>query len=442
MKYFYIATMGCQMNDYDSDHLSQLIANYGYAQVADPDKADLIFINTCTVREKAQQKAFSLLGRMIKLKKNNPDIKLGLMGCVAQQYGARLIKRFKDLDIVLGTREVSGIHQILDRVIFQNEKVVATDISRLPSYESCGNLLQKEVVKANVSIMEGCNNFCSYCIVPYVRGRETSRTPGEIIKEVESLIAQGVKEITLLGQNVNSYYSKEGKGTEFPGLLRIVGEIEGLKRIRFTTSHPKDVSNELFAAFVKIENLCPHIHLPFQAGSDRILKLMNRGYSRDSYISLAKRFREIRTDFAITTDVMVGFPGETNDDFKKTLDLIEKIEFDNIFSFKYSDRKGTRASQMEGKIDEDEKSNRLLILQEMQKRITLARNRVLEGKIEQILIEGISKRKNQMSGRTGSNKIVNFTSDNNKLGELVNVRIKRGYINSLQGEKFCLTTCK
>jgi tRNA-2-methylthio-N6-dimethylallyladenosine synthase len=311
---------------------------------------------------------------------------------------------------------------------------VATDLSQLPSPGLSPNGYFKGRVKANVSIMEGCDNYCSYCIVPYVRGREMSRRPRDIMKEVEGLVSQGVKEVTLLGQNVNSYYSEEGSGIDFPKLIRMIGGIKGLIRMRFTTSHPKDVSKDLFRAFSNIENLCPHIHLPFQAGSNRVLKLMNRGYSRDSYMALAKRFREIRKDFALTSDVMVGFPGETEEDFKKTLDLIEKIEFDNLFSFKYSDRKGTRASQMENKVGEREKSNRLKILQEMQKIITLGRNKDLEGKIKEVLIEGKSKRKTELTGRTGTNKIVNFTSDIHKVGELVNVKIKHGFINSLQGE--------
>ena len=438
MKHFFIATMGCQMNDYDSDYLSQLLLNYGYSPADSHENADLIMINTCTVREKAQQKAFSFLGRMIKFKRRNPDIILGIMGCVAQQYGANLIKKYPELDLVMGTREISGIPQLLERIIFRNERVVATDLSQLPSPGLNSNGYFKGRVKANVSIMEGCDNYCSYCIVPYVRGRETSRAPGDIIKEVEGLISQGVKEVTLLGQNVNSYYSEEGSNTDFPRLLRMIGKLESLLRIRFTTSHPKDVSKDLFRAFEDIENLCPHIHLPFQAGSDRVLKLMNRGYSRDSYMSLVKRFRDIRSDFAITSDVMVGFPSETEDDFKKTLDLIEKIEFDNIFSFKYSDRTGTRASRMENKVGEREKSNRLKVLQEMQKKITLARNRKLEGKVKEILIEGKSKRKTQFTGRTNTNKIVNFISDIESIGELVNVKIKRGFINSLHGEKLKL----
>lgn len=430
---FYIATMGCQMNEYDSDYLGQLLMNSGFVPTDNYENADLIMINTCTVRAKAQQKAFSLLGRMISIKKRKPDLILGLMGCVAQQEGMGILKKFPELDLVLGTREIGRIPQILDRITNRNEKVIATDLSIKRISPERHNGYFKGRVKGYISIMEGCNNFCSYCIVPYVRGKEVSRSSQEIIKEVRSLVSQGIKEITLLGQNVNSYSSAERENVNFPMLLRMLSGLDGLIRIRFTTSHPKDLSIDLIDCFTDLPHLCPHIHLPFQSGSNSILKMMNRGYTREEYIGLVSKLRNIRPDFAITSDVMVGFPGESENDFQMTLDLIKKIEFDNLFSFKYSDRKGTLSEKMDCKIDEDEKTSRLLILQSIQKEITLQRNKNHIGKVEDVLVEGESKKGGQFTGRTETNKIVNFYFNINIIGRLVKVIIKRALINSLQG---------
>lgn len=431
---YYIATMGCQMNEYDSDCLGQLLMNAGFIPVENHENADFIMINTCTVRAKAQQKAFSLLGRMISLKKRKPDLILGIMGCIAQQEGSDLLKKFPELDLVLGTREIESIPQILDRLITGHQKVVATDLSIKRHSIEWRNGYFNGRVKGYISIMEGCNNFCSYCVVPYVRGREVSRSSREIIKEAKCLISQGIKEITLLGQNVNSYSSMEGKDViNFPVLLKRLSSLDGLIRIRFTTSHPKDLSGDLISCFEDLENLCPHIHLPFQAGSNRVLNMMNRGYTQEQYLLLVRELRDIRPDFAITSDVMVGFPGESEKDFKMTLDLIKKIEFDNLFSFKYSDRKGTMAEKMEGKIDEYEQASRLTILQSIQKEITLKKNKNYIGRLEEVLIEGESKKGGQLTGRTKTNKVVNFNSNIKRIGVIVKVNIKRAFINSLQG---------
>ena len=424
------------MNEYDSDYLSCILEDKGYITSESPDNASLIIINTCSVREKAEQKAFSFLGRMIKLKKKRPEIILGFMGCIAQQEGKSLLKKYPELNFVMGTREVGRISEILDRIINYNERLASTDITLTPIHDirNPGEHF-KGRIKSNLSIMEGCNNFCSYCIVPYVRGREISRSPEDILKEAENLVRQGVKEITLLGQNVNSYSSSgKGRGGSFPELLKMIGDIEGLFRIRFTTSHPKDLSDDLIESFNKVEKLCHHMHLPFQSGSNKVLKLMNRKYSRDDYFRLTQKLREIDPEFAITSDVIVGFPGESEADFKKTLDLIEKIEFDNLFSFKYSDRKGTKASEMPNKLDEKVKSSRLKILQDLQKEKTLLRNKRLEGRTKEILVDGISKQGIQYTGRTDTNKVINFTSKSNIIGQLVNVNIKRAFINSLLGE--------
>ena len=422
------------MNEYDSDYLGQVLVNAHFLPTENPKNADLILINTCTVRTKAEQKAFSLLGRMLALKKRRPGLIVGIAGCVAQQEGAHLLERFPELDLVLGTREIGGIEQLLERLMTDKEKIVATEIDLNPPSPPNGDGYFRGRVKSYVSIMEGCNNSCSYCVVPYVRGREASRAPEEILREAECLISQGVKEITLLGQNVNSYIWGEEGGYTFPRLLRELSNLSGLKRIRFTTSHPKDLSDHLIQSFGALDNLCPHIHLPFQAGSNKILRLMNRGYTREDYINLVQKLRESRPDIAITSDVMVGFPQESLEDFEWTLDLIRKIEFDNLYSFKYSDRKGTLAETMRGKISETEKSSRLSVLQQLQKGITLKKNKRLEGTEVEILVEGQSKKGGQLTGRTATNKVVNFNSNISHLGDLVKVSIKLAFANSLWGE--------
>jgi len=432
-RFYYIATMGCQMNEYDSDCLGQQLMNYGLAATDNHENADLIIINTCTVRAKAQQKAFSLIGRMMSIKKRKPDVILGVMGCIAQQEGSDLLKKFPDIDLVLGTREIGSTPQLLDRITKGKEKIVATDLSIKPIPRERHDGYFRNSIKSYISIMEGCNNFCSYCIVPYVRGREVSRSSKEIMEEAKSLVSQGIKEITLLGQNVNSYSFTEREDVDFPMLLRMLSGLDGLNRIRFTTSHPKDLSDDLISCFKELSVLCPHIHLPFQSGSDRILRMMNRGYSREQYIELIAKLRDIRPDFAITSDVMVGFPGESDKDFQMTIDLIKKIEFDNLFSFKYSDRKGTFSENMDKKVDEHEKSSRLSILQSIQKEITLKRNIKHIGKEEEVLVEGESKKGGQLTGRNETNKIVNFYSDIKLTGSLVRVYIKHAFINSLQG---------
>jgi tRNA-2-methylthio-N6-dimethylallyladenosine synthase len=421
------------MNEYDSDYLAQVLLNSNFLPTDTPNNADLILINTCSVRAKAEQKALSLLGRMISLKRRRPDLIVGIAGCIAQQEGSKLMERFPELDLVLGTREIGSIEDLLESLVSNRQKIVATDIDLRPPSPMAEDGYFKGRVKSYVSIMEGCDNFCSYCIVPYVRGREVSRPPDDIIRETEHLISQGVKEVTLLGQNVNSYVWGEREAFRFPSLLRELSKRPGLARIRFTTSHPKDLSEDLMHCFGELENLCPHIHLPLQAGSNKILQLMNRGYTREKYLELVEKLRMIRPDIAISSDVMVGFPKESHEDFESTLDLIRDIEFDTLYSFKYSDRKGTLAQRMDGKISEPEKSFRLTQLQQVQKTITLKKNRRLEGQELEILVEGESKKGGQLTGRTATNKIVNFANKSSLVGELVNVTIKRAHVNSLWG---------
>lgn len=425
--------MGCQMNEYDSDFLAQTLIRSGYLPVKDPSTADVILINTCTVRAKPEQKAYSMLGRMSVIKRRKPGAVLGVIGCLAQQQGSELIKRFPKLDFVLGPRELGKIRDILHRIEARGDRVVATGLSAEPPQTiPCEGYFNGRVT-AFISVMEGCNNFCTYCIVPFVRGREISRSPAAILLEAKNLISQGVKEITLLGQNVNSYRWKDGKSWNFVDLLRAFNELDGLLRLRFTTSHPKDLSNTLIRCFGDLDKLCPHIHLPFQAGSNSVLERMRRKYTRENFMELTDKLRGVLPDIAITSDVMVGFPGESEKDFEMTLDLIKRVQFDALFSFKYSDRKGTFAAKMLPKVSEAEKSARLAALQSLQRQITLRKNRALEGRVLEVLLEGPSKKGGQLSGRTGSNKIVNFYINNNRFGSLINVKIKRGFLNSLQG---------
>jgi len=427
--------MGCQMNDYDSDYLAQLLVNNGFSAVNSPDEADLILINTCTVRAKPEQKAYSFLGRMSSIKKGNPNLILGMVGCLAQMKGPELLKRFPQLDLVIGPRELGRFQEILEGIDRRSGKIVATGLDLAPPQPApCKGYFHKRIT-GHVSIMEGCNNFCSYCIVPYVGGREISRPPDEILVEAKNLLSEGIKDITVLGQNVNSYlWEGEKKKWDFPALLQKLGRLNGLLRLRFTTSHPKDLSDDLIHSFHYIKNLCPHIHLPFQAGSNRILKLMRRGYTRERYIELIDKLRKINPDIAITSDVMVGFPGESDEDFELTLDLIRLVEFDSLFSFKYSDRKGTFAEKMDGKIDEIVKTSRLTALQDLQKKITLKRNKALEGRQLEVLVEGSSKRGGQLTGRTAAHKVVNFIGKNSQIGKLYTVTIKHSFLNSLWGE--------
>jgi len=430
-KRYYIETMGCQMNEYDSDHLSRILEDSGYLRASAPEQADFVLLNTCSVRAKAEQKALSRLGRLASLKRKNSRLLLAVAGCVAQQRGVELLERFPGLDLVLGPREIGSFRGILGKAEKGGMRVAAVDVHGTPGSFLGGFEYFQHRVKAYITIMEGCNNFCSYCIVPYVRGRETSRLPQELLDEARSLALQGVKEITLLGQNVNSYVNEKMR---FPGLLQAMNEIKELHRIRFTTSHPKDLSPELIQCFAHLEKLCSHIHLPFQAGSNRVLKAMKRGYTREKYMDLIGELRNARPGIAVTSDVMVGFPGETDEDFEMTLDLIRRVEFDNLFSFKYSDREGTPAAKMEDKIPEPQKLARLDRLQELQRKITLKKNRELIGKNLEILVEGRSKKGQSLAGRTANNKVVNFINDKRYINQLINVTIKRASFNSLWGE--------
>jgi len=434
-KRVYIETYGCQMNEHDSGQMLVLLERLHYTETKEPQEADLILINTCSVREKPEHKVYSALGRFKRLKEERGAV-IGVAGCVAQQEGQHLLDRVPYLDLVVGTHAISLLPEMVQRVEASGKRICETEFDPEGKYLTA--VLPVKCpgrVKSYVTIMQGCDHFCSYCIVPYVRGRERSRPSREIVEEVNSLVEMGVQEICLLGQNVNGY----GKGVpdelDFPGLLERLDKIEGIKRIRFTTSHPKDLSERLIEAFSRLPKLCECLHLPFQSGSDRILKAMHRGYTKDGYLEKIDRLKKACPSIAITSDVIVGFPGEEEEDFRETLDLMERVRFDDLFSFKYSPRKGTRAAQLENQVEERVKQERLSILQAMQKEITLQKNRVLGASTEEVLVEGRSKQSSQdITGRTRSNKIVNFKGDLCMVGKLVRVRITKAHPHSLRGE--------
>ena len=433
-KLVYIETYGCQMNEDDSDRILRLLEDLHYVETKEADHADLVLINTCSVREKPEHKVYSALGRYKKLKEVRGTI-IGVAGCVAQQEGERLLDRVPYLDLVIGTQAIHLLPRMLER-IEKKERVCETGVDPEGRYLTAPPFRKPPArVKSFVTIMQGCDHFCSFCIVPYVRGREKMRPSGEVLDEVRHLADMGVKEVCLLGQNVNSY----GKGVvgelDFSDLLSRINEIEGIRRIRFTTSHPQDLSESLIQAFSKLDKLCEHIHLPFQSGSDRVLKRMHRGYTKASYLEKVGRLKSVCPSMAITGDVIVGFPGEEEEDFQETLVLMKVVQFDDLFSFKYSPRKGTRAAGFEDRVEEKVKQKRLSILQELQREMTFQKNMALEGRVVEVLVEGRSKQGVQdVTGRTRSNKIVNFKGDVDLVGRLVHVQITKAYPHSLRGE--------
>ena len=425
-KRLFINTMGCQMNVYDSGQIQNRLSPMGYAPTEELEQADLIIVNTCSIRDKAEQKAFSFLGRLAPLKQRNPELIIGMGGCVAQQEGRRVLKRMPHVDLVFGTQAISRLPQIIQRIENIRCRVVDIDIAEtLSAGDFLSGPFPRTDATAFVTIMRGCDNYCTYCIVPHVRGRESSRPMVDIVEEIRQLVDRGVREVTLLGQNVNSYGQKEGFGS-FSRLLEQVNEIENLDRIRFTTSHPKDFSTDLIQCFQKLEKLCRHIHLPVQSGSDRILKRMNRRYSRSLYLEKVHHLRHACPDVAITSDIIVGFPGETEQDFEATLSLIDEVGYDGVFAFVYSDRPNAPAANFRHKVDDPVKKVRLQRVLACQQAHTLDRNRALVGTIQQILVDGFrdlpdrpdsSGRTDspnvgtQWTGRTSTNKIVHFIQE-------------------------------
>jgi len=436
-KKLYIQTYGCQMNQYDSERIAQVMSRAGYALTDRVDAADLILLNSCSVRDKAEQKVYSALGAWKEFKDCREGVIMGVGGCVAQQEGKNLLKRVPHLDLVFGTHNIHKLPQMIEQVQASRARPVEISFYRDPSYmEDADPRTQVNGVKAFVTIMQGCNKVCSFCIVPHVRGREVSRPSANIIAEIESLVAQGVIEVLLLGQNVNSYGKLTPGELSFAELLGRVDSIKGLRRIRFTTSHPQDLSPELTEAFATLDHLCEHLHLPVQSGSDIVLGRMRRGYTRQEYLARIQRLRERCPEVALSTDIIVGFPGETDAEFDCTLELLEQVEYDEIFSFVYSPRPQTVSAKIyQDDIPEDVKKDRLTRVQKLQREISLKKNRQRIGELDEILVEGRSRLKNgQIMGRTRNNRIVNVTGPENLLDQLVPVQITGATANSLLGE--------
>lgn len=434
---FYIQVFGCQMNDLDSEALAHSLERHGHLQVAEPSDADVILLNTCTVREKAEQKVYSLLGRYKFLKDEKPSLILGVGGCMAQAQGRKILSRAPYVDIVFGTKAIHKVPDMIKKVLETGRRSVAVLMPEgQKNMEELFAERKAEGFKAFVTIMQGCDNHCAYCIVPAVRGPELSRPPEDVFSEVEHLVSQGVKEVTLLGQNVNSYGVKEGSEVNFPSLVSKIASIDGLERIRFTTSHPKDLSDELIQAFVDEPKLMPHIHLPLQSGSDRILKAMRRKYTAGGYLELVERLRRTKPGIALTSDMIVGFPGETEYDFKSTLSMMAEVVFDGLFSFKYSTRPGTPAEKLPEQVPEREKEERLNRLQALQREHSRKRNDQCVGKTFKVMIDGVSKAgQGQLAGRTPENKTVNFHGPESLIGGFADVAVTEARTNSLVGER-------
>ncbi len=435
-KKYHIVTYGCQMNVHDSEAIAGILEDNGYICSDKKEDADIIIINTCCVRESAEKKITGNIGALKALKTLKPDMKIIVCGCMTQQEGeaARLLKRFSFIDVVLGTHNMHEFGEIIKNLRKEDKKTVSI-------YGGGECIWEGRTPKRNtyplsfVNIMYGCDNYCSYCIVPYVRGREKSRRPEAVIDEIKALVLEGYKEVTLLGQNVNSYGKGLEKTVAFAGLLEMIEEKTHIPRIRFMTSHPKDLSEELLDAYANLKSLCSHIHLPVQSGSDRILKLMNRNYTARHYISLIERLREKRSGIAVTTDIIAGFPGETEEDFEKTLELVKTVRFDSAYTFIYSSRSGTAAAKMEGQLTREVKSQRINKLIEIQNAITKEINDSIVGKTESILVESVSARNNShICGRTSSTKLVNFEGDRELIGSFVNVKITESKRNTLFGK--------
>jgi tRNA-2-methylthio-N6-dimethylallyladenosine synthase len=454
-KKIFINTMGCQMNVYDSGQIQARLAPLGFEPTNDLADADIIIVNTCAIRSKAEQKAFSFLGRLMPLKERRPELIVAMGGCVAQQEGRKVLSRMPHVDLVFGTHAIRRLPQLIQRIAATRCRIVDVEMSpAIKPDDFITDRMTSSDVSAFVTIMRGCDNYCTYCVVPHVRGRESSRTPEEILREIRRLVSHGVREVTLLGQNVNSYGQKEGF-CNFAQLIEKVNGIHGLSRIRFTTSHPKDLSEDLMLAFDRIDKLCPHIHLPVQSGADTVLRRMNRRYSSRHYEKMVSRLRVIRPDIAITSDIIVGFPGETEQEFRETLHLIEMIGFDGLFAFVYSDRPNAPSVRFDHKVEENEKKARLQRVLNCQESFTNKKNQALTGSIQKILVDGQSKHLAydtvdrmisdtrdgvQWSGRTGTNKIVHFMQTappevwNQMLtGRIMEIMIEKAMPHSLWG---------
>jgi tRNA-2-methylthio-N6-dimethylallyladenosine synthase len=421
------------MNVNDSERIVTMLADLGYTPSNEAATADMILLNTCSVRGGAEEKVYKRLENLRIYKRDGRSQIIGVGGCVAQQEGEALLEKFPYVDLVFGTHNLHRLPQIV-KAAEEGRRLAEVDfidsdtrVNLFPSDDRPGG------VTRFVTVMQGCDNFCSYCIVPYVRGREVNRRAADIVAEIRVMAENGVREVTLLGQNVNSYGLNSEGEPDFAGLLRLIAGIDGIERIRFTTSHPKDMNQSLIDCFAELPKLCGHIHLPAQSGSDTVLARMNRGYTIQEYLERAIALKRARPDIAITSDIIVGFPGETDADFALTLDLIDKVAYADLFSFIYSPRPGTAAADFPEELNYEQKLERLDRLQVVQRKITRRLNEAEKGEVRDVLVESKSKREGQLFGRTSGNRIVNFSGDESLIGTMVKVRIEAGYQNSLLG---------
>jgi tRNA-2-methylthio-N6-dimethylallyladenosine synthase len=435
-KKLYIKTMGCQMNEYDSDKMADVLnVSHGYELTDNPDEADLLLVNTCSIREKAQEKVFSELGRWRPLKEKRPDVMIGVGGCVASQEGEGISKRAPFVDVVFGPQTLHRLPELIEKARSSKESVV--DIS-FPEIEKFDSLPEPRAdgPTAFVSVMEGCSKYCSFCVVPYTRGEEINRPFDDVIAEVVSLAAQGVSEVNLLGQNVNAYRGPmhDGQIADLATLIYYVAAVEGVERIRFTTSHPLEFTDSLIQAYAEVPKLANYLHLPVQHGSDRVLARMKRGHTILEYKQKIRKLREVRPDISLSSDFIVGFPGETDDDFEKLMNLIAEVGFDQSFSFIYSARPGTPAASLEDDTPMDVKKQRLKILQARINQQALEISKGMVGTTQRILVEKTSKKDDkQLAGKTENMRWVNFDADPSFIGQFVDVVVTEALPNSLRG---------
>jgi tRNA-2-methylthio-N6-dimethylallyladenosine synthase len=438
-KTFYIETFGCQMNAHDSEKVIGTLLARGYGQVETPESADLVLYNTCSIRDKAEQKVFS---RLQQFKRAGKGKVFGVLGCVAQQEGERIFEKAPHVSLVAGSASYTRLGEMLVQLEAGNRRVTGLSLDTEETFETPFTR-RDNPHRAYITIIEGCDKSCAYCVVPFTRGPERSRTSASVMDEAKRLAEAGYSEIQLLGQNVNSYRDPSPAGWDFATLLARVGEVPGIRRVRYTTSHPRDFTRAIVDAMDANPVLCNHVHLPVQSGSSRVLALMQRLYTRDEYMRRIEWLKTARRPMAVTTDVIVGFPGETEEDFQATLDLLDEVEYDSIFSFKYSPRPNTPALALDKQVPEEEKGRRLSILQEKQRAIQIRRNSERIGSVEEALVEGRNQALAQWIGRTSQNRTLNFTAPNltasdgssaSLVGKYVNVRVTRAGPNSLVGE--------
>jgi tRNA-2-methylthio-N6-dimethylallyladenosine synthase len=431
-KTVHIMTFGCQMNEHDSELIAGLLHSIGYSKSATPENADMILLNTCSIREKAEHKLFSQLGKLRPLKQERPGLILGVCGCVAQQEAENIFKRAPYVDLVLGTKAIPKLPMLLQTL---ESRPRVLDVSDSDWNDESQYFTRECRFKAFITIIRGCDNFCSYCVVPYTRGREESRAKEDILTEARRLIDDGAMELTLLGQNVSSYRHADEGISSFPNLLRALNELDGLERIRFITAHPKDLTDELIDTMAELPKVCEHFHLPVQSGSNRILELMNRKYTREWYLDRVRLLREAIPDIAITTDIIAGFPGETEGDFQQTLAMQKEVRYDGIFAFKYSVRPNAKAGTLAEQLPESLKSERLQQIFDLQREINLEKNQRLIGRQFEVLPETINPRfPDTLTGRTRTNHVVTFKAPEGLLGKLVQVDITDGHHFRLAGK--------